>query len=481
MNKKSNYSAAQRESIFMDNSCSFRLITQPSDKKAIKKNKFKNKQDHHSRYRRTAELLKQYHAAEISGQRRKCTDITWEIALLNERLIHSIAQRLFALCRCAERAMELDELKSAGYDGMCYAVSKFSPDRGCKFSTYAYHQVFSSMLCYIQHNNGVIPVPLYKQHKLHMIKKAAERLCKRGVEPGTAMIAREMSCTEKEIEELQLLPSSDISIDSSDLCAGELRPLLETVPNDNAERPDSTISENMQADSLKDFLQAVLTERQYRVISLRYGLDDTERDGKTLQQIGIALSLTRERVRQIEQEAFQLLRLFCTIDDDAGDSPVVDPQHLIGSLNTMPCLMENKYSFKLVAPDSGQPLLLQNKHSFSLVRPEHALPVIMHNRHSFRFVKPVMVKPAVRRKWFKSQAKGKTPIQHAALIKNLNKQEQSVLEYRYGLSGQTTKTLREIADILKITLLAVWKTEQKALEKLLCEWASGQGCWAEMA
>lgn len=430
--------------------------------------------------RRTTDLLCRCRKAAESGDRKKHSELAWEIVLLNQGLIHSVAQKLYALCRCAERAMELEELVSAGYDGMCYAISKFVPDYGCRFSTFAYRQVFGSILCYIKENNGIIPVPLYKQHRLHRMKKASEKLAGRGVHPTPGAIAAELHCSETEIEELLLLPSTDISFDSVEARHHTSPALAETVTDDTRNPPDAELAENMQSHSLKAIMQAVLTERQYCVLSLRYGLDSPDREGKTLQQVGSDLSLTRERVRQIEHESFELLRLLSSIGQAQNVSQTAGEHSLLDSLNTLPCLMDNKFSFKLVSPANGQPLLLENKYSFTLVRPENALPVVMNNRHSFRFIKPVMVKPAVRRKWFKKQTKGKTLREKGEMVKNLTAYEQSVLSYRYGLRDRKEKSLREVAGILRVKLLKVWKIEQKALEKLMCEWGAGKGCWAEI-
>ncbi len=219
----------------------------------------------------------------------------------NLRLVVSIARAY------VHRGLPMTDLIEEGNLGLMHAISKFEPERGFRFSTYASWWIRQAIERAIMHQARLIRLPVHVVRELNQVLKARRRLeaqAADGSSPGAAEIARVLGRTPQEVAELLRLSETPTSLDSPlDREAGES--MLELVVDEHAIDPLGLRLEGEVHGLLRDGL-AELSEREQSVLAARYGLDG--RDPQTLEELAGSLRLTRERVRQIQQEALLKLR-----------------------------------------------------------------------------------------------------------------------------------------------------------------------------
>ncbi len=216
----------------------------------------------------------------------------------NLRLVVTIAKRF------GRRGMPLADLIEEGNLGLIRAVESYDPEQNTRFSTYASWWIKQAIKRSLINSRQAVHIPAYM---VEMIAKWKEAKAKfednEGRQPSIQELAETMAVPERKVHMIRHAVKAFNSSKQSSM-DGDDSPLLEMVTDSRTPAPDEAIFSAMESRTLLELLEQI-DEREATVLRMRFGLDDGE--GMTLKDIGSKIGLTRERVRQIQDEALRKL------------------------------------------------------------------------------------------------------------------------------------------------------------------------------
>ncbi len=205
--------------------------------------------------------------------------------------------------------LDLSELVAIGNEGLLKAVRKFDPDQGVKFISYAVWWVRQAVLKALAEQTRSVRIPLNQNSQLIKLSRAETILAqvlKR--DPTDAELGRMLDESPETIRAGKQMSSTEVSLDAPvDRSDREASTLGERFTGTNGVEIEEVTDVNLMRETIRTVFAKYLTPRERKILTLYYGMDEGS-EAMTLEKIGALMGVTRERIRQIRERAFDKLR-----------------------------------------------------------------------------------------------------------------------------------------------------------------------------
>jgi RNA polymerase primary sigma factor len=220
----------------------------------------------------------------------------------NLRLVIKIAKKYM------NQGLSFQDLIEEGNLGLIKAVEKFSWRKGFKFSTYATWWIRQTITRALSNFSRTIRIPVHISEDIFYLKKIERNLLKKfGRTPSEVELSKASKISLKKIRQLQIINQKNISLETPISDEPNSKLILESLKDVSIKTPEYHLFLLLRNEKLKKIMN-ILTEKEKNVLELRFGFND--QPPMTLEEIGLTLSVTRERVRQIESGALKKIRSF---------------------------------------------------------------------------------------------------------------------------------------------------------------------------